>query len=243
MLAALGIAAVPVVRRPRVAVISTGDELLPPDQPLSPGKIYDANGPALQAFVAECGAEGLYLGIAHDTHTALREHIDTALQMGCDMLLTSAGASAGDYDIVGSLSQAAADARLEAWRIQMKPGRPLVYGRIAGVPLIGLPGNPASALIAAELFVRPAIERLRGLAYRPRPTVRATLEEAQRGGPRRQYVRARLVWEAGSYRASTQGIGTGSGSLSTLVRANGLLIIPEGVAELAAGEQVEALLL
>jgi molybdopterin molybdotransferase len=243
LLAALGVAAVPVVRRPRVAIISTGDELLAPDQPLLPGKIYDANGPALHAFVAECGAEAYYLGIAHDTQAALRAHIDTALQMSCDLLLTSAGASAGDYDIVGSLPQAEAGDRLEAWRIQMKPGRPLVYGRVAGVPLIGLPGNPASALIAAELFVRPAIEHLRGLAYRPRPTVRATLEEAQRGSTRRHYVRARLVWEAGSYRASTQGIGAGSGSLGTLVRANGLLIIPEGTTELAAGEQVEALLL
>jgi molybdopterin molybdotransferase len=243
MLAALGVAAVQVVRRPRVGIISTGDELLPPGQPLSPGKIYDANGPALQAFVAECGAEGYYLGIAHDTHTALREYIDTALRMGCDLLLTSAGASAGDYDMLSGLAHATESNRLQVWRIQMKPGRPLVYGRVAGVPLIGLPGNPASALIAAELFVRPAIERLRGLDYRPRPTVRAVLEEAQRGSARRHYVRARLLWEAGSYRASTRDIGTGSGSLSTLVRANGLLIIPEGATELAAGEQVEALLL
>jgi molybdopterin molybdotransferase len=243
LLAALGIVAVPVVRRPRVAIISTGDELLPSDQPLLSGKIYDANGPALHAFVAECGAEGHYLGIAHDTHKALQAHIDTALQRGCDLLLTSAGASASEYDMVSSLTNAAAHDWLEAWRIQMKPGRPLVSGRVAGVPLIGLPGNPASALIAAELFVRPAIERLRGLAYRPRPTVRATLEEAQRGSTRRHYVRARLVWEAGSYRASTQGIGAGSGSLGTLVRANGLLIIPENTSELAAGEQVEALLL
>src|SRR5207249_10383967 len=112
-----------------------------------------------------------------------------------------------------------------------------------GVPLIGLPGNPAAALIVAELFVRPAIERMRGLPAEQRPTVQAALDARQRGSERRHYVRASVRWESGGYRAITRGIGAGSGALTTLVRSNAVLVIPEGTAVLPAGSMVEAILL
>ncbi len=241
LLCALGITRVSVVRRPRVAIISTGDELLPPDAPLQPGKIRDANSAALAACVRDYGGEPLLCGIVRDTEADLRDTIERAVRDGADMVITSAGASAGDYDIVsGMLRQGDA---LEVWRVNLKPGRPLLYGHASNVPLIGLPGNPASALIVAELFVRPAISRMRGVQQWQRPGVRATLQEPQRGSSRRHYVRARLSGERGSYTATTHGIGKGSGSLTTLVRANALLIIPEGVEELPAGSEVEALLL
>jgi molybdopterin molybdotransferase len=240
LLAALGSASVTVVRRPRVAIISTGDELLEAGEPLAPGRIRDANGPALAAFVAEHGALPLPLGIARDTHADLRAKIDAALQGGADLILTSAGASAGDYDVVRGLL-AAGDA-LEIWRVNIKPGRPLLYGRVGDVPLIGLPGNPAAALIVAELFVRPAIERLRGLPESQRPTVRAALDAPQRGSERRHYIRASVSWDGSGYHALTRGIGGGSGALTTLVRSNALLVIPEGTGELPAGSLVEAIL-
>lgn len=243
MLAALGIERVRVVRRPRVAIISTGDELVPPSTPgpLPPGNIRDANGPALAAFVAEQGAQSLPLGIARDTHAALRAKLDEALALGADLILTSAGASAGDYDVVSGLMRA--EDMLEVWRVNLKPGRPLLFGRVGSTPLLGLPGNPASALIVAELFVKPAIARMRGLPSAQRVVVQARLDEPQRGSDRRHYVRARVERTTDGYRATTAGIGSGSGSLSTLVRSNALLVVPEGTGELPVGSVVEAILL
>jgi molybdopterin molybdotransferase len=241
LLAALGIERVMVVRRPRVAIVSTGDELLRPGEPLAPGRIRDANGPALAAFVTEQGAVPLPLGIARDTHAELRAKIDAAKQAGADLIITSAGASAGDFDIVRGLL--AEEDALDVWRVNIKPGRPLLYGRVAGIPLIGLPGNPAAALIVAELVVRPAIERMRGLPASRRYTVQAMLDAPQHGSERRHYIRALVRWEDGGYRAITRGIGAGSGALTTLVRSNALLVIPEGTGELAAGSLVEALML
>jgi molybdopterin molybdotransferase len=248
LLAALGVNPVHVIRRPRVAIISTGDELVPAfdPAPLPPGKIRDANGPALVAFVAEQGAQPLPLGVAHDTHAALRAKLDEALQQGADLILTSAGASAGDYDVVSGLMRA--EDALEVWRVNLKPGRPLLFGRVGGgaqraTPLLGLPGNPASALIVAELFVKPAIARMRGLPHEQRVIVRARLAEPQRGSERRHYVRAWVERDADGYHATTRGIGSGSGSLSTLVKSNALLIIPENTGELPAGSVVDAMLL
>ncbi len=244
LLAALGVNDVLVHRRPKVAIISTGDELAPPGSgPLAPGQIRDANSPALRAFVREQDAEPLSMGIARDTHTALQSLIDAALADGADLILTSAGASAGDYDIVSGLMRETA--ALELWRVNLKPGRPLLFGRVgaAGVPLIGLPGNPASALIVATLFVRPALAQMQGRADAGVTLVRARLDADQHRSERRHYVRARLEWGEGGYHATTHGIGGGSGALTTLVRANALLIIPEGAGTVVAGSLVDAVLL
>jgi molybdopterin molybdotransferase len=238
---ALGIQQVSVIRRPRVAIISTGTELLDPHEELVPGKIRDANNLALAACVAEYGAQPIPCGIARDTQQALQTRIEAALDAGADMILTSAGASAGDYDVVSSFMRVGE--KLEVWRVNLKPGRPLLYGRCGAAPLIGLPGNPASALIVAELFVKPAIHRLRGLPFAGHPTVQVVVDSPQKGSKRRHYVRAYVTREGHSYHATTRGIGRGSGSLSTLVRANALLIIPEGTDEVAAGSIVEAILL
>ncbi len=241
LLAALGIEQVAVVRVPHVGIISTGDELLAPHEPLAPGKIRDANSLALAVAVRGYGATAQRYGIARDTHAALRAKIEQAVADGCDLIITSAGASAGDYDVVSSLMREGD--HLAVWRVNLKPGRPLLYGQFQGVPLVGLPGNPASALIVAELFVRPAVERLRGMPERDLPTVRAITTSPLKGSSRRHYVRARLERTGHTYQATTDGIGSGSGSLSTLVRANGLLIIPEGTGDVPAGSEVEALLL
>jgi molybdopterin molybdotransferase len=241
MLAALGIGSVEVVRAPRVAIISTGDELLGPHEPLAPGKIRDANGPALAAFVKTQGARAVSLGIAHDNAEALRAKLEAAQAAQADLIVTSAGASAGDYDVVHNTLDA--EGALQLWRVNLKPGRPLLFGRVGGTPLLGLPGNPASALIVAELFLRPLLRKMRGCRELGPRLVRATLDAPQRASERRHYVRARLEPRGEGYYAVTAGIGAGSGALSTLVRSNALLVIPENSGELPAGTAVDAILL
>jgi molybdopterin molybdotransferase len=241
MLAALGVTQVRVVERPRIAIISTGDELLAAGEPLAPGKIRDANGPALAAFVAMQGGIALPLGIARDHAQDLRAKVEAARAARADLIVTSAGASAGDYDVVHNTLDA--DGALQIWRVNLKPGRPLLFGLTGGIPLLGLPGNPASALIVAELFLRPAIRRMRGCASLAPTTVRAALDMPQRGSERRHYLRAYVEPAEGGWRATTEGIGSGSGSLSTLVRSNALLVIPEGSGELPAGTLVDVIML
>lgn len=238
---AFGITTVTVIPRPTVAIISTGNELLEPHEPLVPGKIRDANSLALAVAVGEYGAQPYVAGIARDTQADLHAKLDSALAAGANLILTSAGASAGDFDVVSALMRAVD--RLEVWQVKMKPGRPMLFGTYGGVPLIGLPGNPASALIVAELFVKPAIARLRGLPATLPATVPTILDAPQKGSKRRHYVRAYVSREGNEYYATTRGIGHGSGSLSTLVRGNALLVIPEGSGEVAAGSVVDAILL
>ena len=241
LLAALGLGEIEVTRRPRVAIISTGNEILAPDEPLAPGKLRDANGPALAAFVQARGGIALSLGIARDSHADLLAKLQAAREQRADLVLTSAGASGGDFDVVRSLMLEAE--ALEVWKVAMKPGRPLLFGRLNGVPLVGLPGNPASALVVAELFLGPLFDRLSGYHDRLPLRVAARLASPQRLGPRRHYVRARLSHGPEGYTAHTEGVGSGSGALTTLVRANALLVLPEGRGTIAAGELVEALIL
>lgn len=245
LLAALGITRVAVVRRPRVALFSSGDELRTVDQPLTPGTIYDANGPALTTFLAQQGAIPLWCGIARDRVADVQAKIDRARQQQADLILASAGASVGDYDVVRQcLSE---QDSLELWRVNIKPGRPLLYGRIGDppLPLIGLPGNPVSALVVAELLLKPVLDRMRGLLQSTRILVPAVLDAPQPQIARRHYVRASLNRDTttGTYHATTQGIALSSGALTSLVRANALLIIPEGTGELPAGSVVDAMVL
>jgi molybdopterin molybdotransferase len=241
LLAALGYTAVPVTRRPRVAIISTGDELLAIDAPLEPGKIRDSNSVALAALVQRYGALPLPLGIARDSSAALRERLNSAIAQHADMILTSAGASGGDYDLIKGMLET--EGALHFWQVNMKPGRPLMFGRIAGTPLVGLPGNPAAALIAAELFVRPALLSMSGRTALTKPTVRAVLQQAIKGGPRCHYVRGSVRRTPDGYSAAVSRGSHGAGSLTGLVHANALLVIPAGHGDLPAGSSVEAIML
>jgi molybdopterin molybdotransferase len=241
MLAALGIPEVRVTRRPRVGILATGDELVTMDVPLTPGKIRDANSYSNAAQVTACGGEPVLLGIARDDSAALTARIRGGLARGIDLLLTSGGVSVGDFDIVKRVL--AAEGQIEFWRVRMKPGKPLAFGRIGGVPVLGLPGNPVSAMVSFETFVRPAILTMLGASTVRRPIVEARLMDAiPHKDKRRHYVRVRLRFEDGEYRAYLTG-GQGSGVLSSMVKANALAIVPEDWSRAQAGAPVEAFLL
>ena len=190
MLAALGIPSVRVHRRPRVAVLSTGDEVIDVSDPWQPGKIRDANGYSVSALILKYGGIPVRLGIAPDTIEALTTKIREALAQNVDFILTSGGVSMGDFDVVKKVL--ASEGEMHFWRARMKPGKPMAFGEIQGVPLLGLPGNPVSSMISFELFARPAILTMLGKKKLAKPTIDAILvDPIQRKDNRRHYLR---VW-------------------------------------------------
>jgi len=241
MLATLGRKEVLVIRRPRVAILATGDEVVEIDAPLAPGKIRNANSYSNAAQVIECGGIPVMLGIARDQIQELTEKIRVGLAKRVDLFLTSGGVSVGDFDVVKEVL--AAEGAITFWRVQMKPGKPLAFGRIGGVPLLGLPGNPVSAMIAFELFARPAVLKMLGLTDWKRPTVEAVLmNEVKRKDDRRHFLRVRVEVQEGEYRAYLTGE-QGSGILSSMVEAHGLAIIPEEWSKVPAGSRVLVMML
>ncbi len=240
MLAALGYPHVPVHRRPRVAILATGDELVEVDEPLTPGQVRNANGYSNAAQVLRYGGIPIPLGVARDRMDDLTARIRAGLEQGADLLLTSGGVSMGKFDLVKQVL--AAEGEIHFWRVRMKPGKPLAFGHIGGVPFLGLPGNPVSAMVSFETFARPAILKMLGWREWERPTVEATLlDKVRYKDGRRHYLRARIVWEEGAYHARLTGE-QGAGILSSMVRANGLVILPEEWGHAPAGAQVQAIL-
>ena len=239
MLAAVGCAEVAVVRRPRVAILATGDEVVPPDQPPGPGQIRDANSYTVAAQVQEAGGVPLLLGVARDREALVRQGMREALARKADFIITSGGVSVGDFDLVKQVL--AAEGKMHFWSLNMKPGRPLVFGVVDSIPLLGLPGNPVAAMISTELFVRPALLKMQGFADWSRPTVRAQLAQtiARKDG-RRHYLRVQLRETESGYEATLTG-DQGSGILNSLIQADGLAVIPEDVDHLHVGAEVEVL--
>ncbi len=240
LMAMLGMANVSVHRKPRVALLSSGDELLPLHQPLTAGKIHDSNSYALAAQVESAGAECIRLGIAADTRAAITSLLEQAVTSRADLILSSAGVSVGAYDFVKEAVEA--HGQLNFWRVNMRPGKPLAFGNYRGVPFFGLPGNPVSAFVTFEVFARAAIERLSGMTGSSRPRARVRLEEAVESDGRESYLRAVVRPADGILSAHLTGH-QGSGNLLSLVQANALLIVPAGVKSLPAGREVEAWLL
>jgi molybdopterin molybdotransferase len=235
VLASLGKARVQVIRRPRVAILATGDELVAIDEPLTPGKIRNSNEYSNAALVQRYGGIPIRLGIARDNVEELTAKIREGLAQGVDLFLTSAGVSVGDYDVVKDVL--GAEGEMHFWQVRMKPGKPLAFGEIQGVPILGLPGNPVSAMVSFEQFARPAILKMLGKTCLRKPTVEAILEEDVESGGRRNFKRAVITKRDGEYYASVTG-SDGSGILTSMVKANGLAIIPEGVQHKKAGERV-----
>ena len=249
MLATLGHPAVQVVRRPRVAILATGDEVVEIDAPLAPGKIRNANSYSNAAQVLQCGGIPIMLGIARDRVQELTEKIRAGLAQGVDLFLTSGGVSVGDFDVVKDVL--AAQGEINFWRVRMKPGKPMAFGRlsfrakrgISLVPVLGLPGNPVSVMVAFEMFVRPAILKMLGMTALARPTVEAVLMDGVKDkDERRHYLRARVEQQEGEYRAYLTGE-QGSGILSSMVKANALVVIPEEWTCAPSGARVQAMLL
>jgi molybdopterin molybdotransferase len=241
MLAALGHKEAWVHRRPRVAILATGDEVIEIDAPWQPGKIRNANSYSNAAQVVRYGGVPILLGIARDDVKELTDRIRAGLEQGADLFLTSGGVSVGDFDVVKEVL--ATEGEIAFWRVQMKPGKPLAFGHIQGVPLLGLPGNPVSAMVSFELFARPAILKMLGKARLEKPTVEVTLlDEITRKDDRRHFLRVMLEERKGEYFARLTG-DQGSGILLSMVQAQGLAIIPEDVNHLPAGERVQVMML
>jgi len=235
VLASLGRARIRVIRRPRVAILATGDELIAIDQPLAPGKIRSSNEYSNAALVQRYGGIPIRLGIARDDVGELTAKIHEGLAQEVDLFLTSAGVSVGDYDVVKDVLSA--EGEMHFWQVQMKPGKPLAFGEIQGVPLLGLAGNPVSAMVSFEQFARPAILKMLGKTCLRKPTVEAVLEEDVESSGRRNFKRAVITRRGGEYYASVTGP-QGSGILTSMVKASGLAIIPEGIRQMKAGERV-----
>ena len=244
VLASLGRDTVQVVRRPVVAVIATGDELMEPGEPVSPGKIYDSNSYSVSAAVLRYGGIPRFLGIAADNLESMHAKLDEGLST--DMLLTSAGVSRGDFDIVKDVL--AERGEIDFWSVRMRPAKPLAFGVFPGpggkrVPHIGLPGNPVSALVAFEELVRPAILKMLGYKYLEKPTVKALLEDdIVNSDGRRVYARAVVTRKDGRYYARLTG-DQGSGVLTSMALANGLAICPEDIPVMKAGQEVDVQML
>lgn len=235
LLAATGNASVTVTRQPVVAILATGDELVPPGTPLQPGQIYNSNSPMLAAAVREAGGIASVSPPIADTPQALREALSAASDS--DLILTSGGASVGDFDYVKEVLQSAGD--LGFWRIRMRPGKPLLSGSVSGVPLIGLPGNPTSAMATFEQFVRPAIRTMLGAPpFRPEVDVIVDDHVDNRGG-RRTFARVILTLREGRVHARLSGP-QDSAMLLPLSRADGLLIVPEECQALSPGDRARA---
>lgn len=239
MLATLGHSPVRVHRRPRVAILSTGNELADLGTEPGPGQIPNTNTYSLLAQVEEAGAEPLNLGVAADRLEVIEERIRWGL--GADVLVTSAGVSVGELDLVReALTRSGAD--LHLWRVSMRPGKPITFGTRGSQLVFGLPGNPVSAMVTFELFVRPALLRLAGRPQVARPTVRArALDAIANPGRRRGYLRVSLSRDGEALGARLTG-DQGSAILRSMVLADGLAVVP-GDAVIAKGEWTDVILL
>lgn len=236
MLAAMGRSLVRVYQRPRVAILSGGDELVEPDGEVAGGRIVSSNAYALAAQCREAGAEPINLGIARDTPEDLERLVRAGLH--ADFLVSSAGVSVGDHDHVRPVLEKLG-CRLLFWGVRMKPGYPLAFGRFERGPLVfGLPGNPVSAMVTFEQFVRPALRKATGQRAWFRPQVRARITETlTKKAGRLHFVRVYLNQKAGSIEATSTG-NQSSGVLRSMTLAHGLLVFPAEATEIRAGSEV-----
>lgn len=240
MLAALGKAFVSVYQKPRVAIMSTGDELVDIETEPPAGKIVNSNSYSLAAQVLECGAIPVMLGISKDKKTDLQETFKTALH--ADLIISSGGVSVGDFDFVKNVMGEIGNA-MHFWQVAMRPGKPLAFGSIEGVPLFGLPGNPVSAMVSFEQFVRPSLLKMQGHTKIFRQTVKAICnEDFKKQAGFRHFIRAVVKREKSGYVAATTG-DQGSGILKSMVTANGLIVMGENETAIKKGTEVTVQLL
>lgn len=240
VLASLGRTSFAVRRRPRVAVLATGDELLEAHEPLAPGRIRSSNSWTLAAQAREAGADVHDLGIARDDPRDLAMRLEQGRDH--DVLLTSGGVSVGDRDLVQSVLAGLGFRRI-FWRVEASPGKPLLFGRLGDALVFGIPGNPVSSMVSFENFVRPLLRRLEGDTRPERPRVRALLADPVRGPKdRRHFARVRLTWRPEGFVAE-EVHPHGSGNLRSMANANALAVVPEGVERIERGETVEVMML
>jgi molybdopterin molybdotransferase len=237
ILAMVGMDQVKVHIAPAMALISSGDELITADAPLTDSKIRDANTYTLTSSANKAGSQVFQLGIVPDNKHAIKLALDRAVDEKVDMIVSSASVSVGAVDFIKEVVEE--QGRLDFWKVNVRPGKPLAFGSYRNIPFFGLPGNPVSAFIGFELFVRPVLQKMSGHESYFRPHLVVNLEEGITSDGRESYLRAILNHRDGRWMAKLTGH-QGSGNLLSLVRANALLIVPSGVKSLAAGTNVDA---
>ncbi|MCX5899305.1 MAG: molybdopterin molybdotransferase MoeA [Proteobacteria bacterium] len=236
IMASIKRAMVSVYQRPRVAILSTGDELVDIDEDMGPGKIVTSNSYSLASLVEDAGGTAIMLGIARDTKEALRSRMLEGLH--ADIIISSGGVSVGDYDFVKDVLQELG-LDMKFWKVQMRPGQPLAFGIIGGKPAFGLPGNPVSAMVSFEQFVRPAMRKMSGHTRIFRTVIEAIARENVKGREGRKFfLRCRLAQKDGQWHATTTGE-QGSGILMSMAAASGLMVIPADVSGVSAGDRVK----
>ncbi|MBN1160361.1 MAG: molybdopterin molybdotransferase MoeA [Dehalococcoidales bacterium] len=248
LMASIGKSRVKVIRRPVVAILSTGDELIEVEKPLPDGKIHDSNAYSIAGLVKRYGCIPKMLGIARDSEKELVKKLKQA--QDADMLLTTGGVSMGDYDLVKDII--ARDGEMVFWKVRVKPGKPLAFGKIKGrdkngraknIPHLGLPGNATSCMVSFELFVRPTLLKMMGKQNLAKPSIDVIIENTIiNDAGRRIYDRAIIEKRNGHYYARLTGP-QGSGILSSMSLANGLVVIPEETEKVNKGDTVQALML
>lgn len=240
MLAALGYAEVRVAKRPQVGILATGSELVEVDEALAEGKVRNANSYSLSGQVSEAGAEPHLLGIADDTKDDLTDKIDLARDF--DALLISAGVSVGEHDLVKDVLKEMGF-EVGFWQVAVKPGRPLLFGKLKNLVVFGLPGNPVSAMVTFELFVRPALALMQGRAEGKLPEIWAETTEAIHQQPgRRNFIRGIMSASNGKNAVRLAGA-QGSAILKSMAAANCLVVVPEDATDIPAGSKVRVVLL
>jgi molybdopterin molybdotransferase len=236
LLAAMNLPWVTVHRRPRVAILSTGDEVVMPGDAIARGQLASANGPGLSAFVAACGAEAVHLGIARDDAASITELAEAA--RGSDLIVTSGGVSVGDHDLIGRVL---GDAGLSVTfhKIAMRPGKPLMFGHLKGTPFLGLPGNPVSAMVCAILFLGPALARLQGLpGVAPVTTPALVTAPLKANDKREDYVRATLTRDGEGRLVAAAFAKQDSAMIRALAEADGLIVRPPLAPEAKIGDTI-----
>ena len=235
MLASFGYQSVTVIRRAKVAILSTGDELVEPGEDVGPGQIINSNDYSIAAAVRELGGEPILLGIARDDRESLIAKLTAGLQ--ADALITTAGVSMGDRDLVCEVLQELGIER-QFWKVDIKPGRPTAFGLKGSTPVFSLPGNPVSSMVTFEEFVRPALLKMMGHQHVIKPFIKAVMKEAIKKKPGRvQFLRVRIA-KNGEHLLATSSGDQNTGILSTLLRSNGIAVLPADREQIQAGEEV-----
>ncbi|HEX3050592.1 MAG TPA: gephyrin-like molybdotransferase Glp [Aggregatilineaceae bacterium] len=236
MLISLGRAEILVIRQPRVVILSTGDELVDVGEPLGPGKIYNSNSYVLEGLITMLGGIAIRLPTARDTLDDVRRCLAEALAQQPDLIVSSAGVSVGVHDVVRTVVEELG--HVELWRVNLRPGKPLAFGQVQQIPFFGLPGNPVSAMVTFDVFVRPTLLQMSGQPAKSTPPMTAAVVgEALRSDGRRSYLRVKLRDENGQLVAYLTGTQS-SGALLSMVLADGLLIVPEGMTHVPAGTKL-----
>ncbi|MDO9390717.1 MAG: molybdopterin molybdotransferase MoeA [bacterium] len=235
LIASLGLTEVLASKQPVAGIISSGNEVAAPGQPLKPGQIYDANRFSIGGQVKEAGAVVKDYGIIADDLAKIKQTLNQAARE-CDVVITSGGVSVGDYDL---MKQALSElGQMNFWQVKQKPGKPLAYGHINGKPVVGLPGNPVSSMVVCDQYVRPLLLKMQGSQNIFKVPITAVCDQAvKKPAGKTQFLRAKVKWQDGAYHAVLTGP-QGSGILTSMVQADGLMILPEECEGVNPGDTV-----